>query len=143
MEPMVMLVNKIEKSEINPEKGNILKIFTTLIIAIDREDVYKQIADIAHDLQSMFILKKGKAMMTGVAGPQPSDQALCRAFATYTLDMGMKGEPMRTNDIPTIWEEKGGTIYKGELCPFFGKWFWSPIPKCSCSQQRCGETNKS
>ena len=138
MKPMIMLVQKMEKLETVPAKKNVFNIFTSLVSAIDKEEIYEQLAEIIQEVQSVFILKKETPFMTGVVGAPPETKALCKAYATHTADVAAKRDQMEMLSLPTIWEEKEGTVYKGDFCPLMGKWFWSPIAKCSCSQNKCG-----
>merc|ERR1719206_527365 len=128
----------MEKLETVPAKKNVFNILTSLVSAIDKEEIYEQLAEIIQELQSVFILKKKTPFMTGVVGAPPETKALCKVYATHTADVAAKRDQMEMLSLPTIWEEKEGTVYKGDFCPLMGKWFWSPIAKCSCSQNKCG-----
>jgi len=137
IKPIREMWTKIVKNETSTNNLKVLKLVTALMDAIERQEVLENVADIARDMQEMVILKKGMAMMTGVPGPPPDSDSLCKIYAGYVLDNSAKGGKRSKLDIPTAWVEKTGVIYKGELCPLSRRWFWTSIARCTCPQDMC------
>merc|ERR1719233_690773 len=117
MKPMIMLVQKMEKLETVQAKKNVMNILTSLASAIDKEEIYEQLAEIIQEVQSVFILNKETPFMTGVAGAPPDTKALCKAYAIHDMDVSAKSDKMDMLSIPTVWEEKENTVYKADFCP--------------------------
>lgn len=137
MKPLRELWTTIEKNETSTENKKVLKLVSAFMDAVNTEEVHENVADIARDVQEMVILKKSMAIMTGVPGPSPDRDSLCQLYARFALENSGKGGTRTKLEIPTAWLEKGGVIYKGELCPLSQKWFWTSVARCTCPKDMC------
>ena len=39
---------------------------------------------------------------------------------------------LRSRRFVLVWNKKGQGIFKVELCPLSGEWFWSKVAACAC-----------
>jgi len=137
IQPIKELWTEIEKNQTNTENLPILKLVSSMLDAIDTEEVHATVADIGRDIQGMVIMKKGMAVLTGTPGPAPDKENLCQLFANFAIENSLKGGARTELDLPTVWVEKSKVVYKGELCPLTRKWFWTSVARCSCSREMC------
>merc|ERR1712192_2536 len=124
--------------EDDSSKKNVLKIIGGLIEAIDKEDVYKLLADIIREIQGFVIFKKPMPMLTGVPGPSPTKKSLCLSYSAHSVaeENGRRGARVSLEP-PTVWMSKASTVYKAEFCQLTNRWFWTSVAKCSCARDSC------
>ena len=77
---------------------------------------------------------KPMPMMYGEPGATPSMEDFCIAFSTFVQNEVNKGKNPRTVlQTPTVWKKKEKAVYKVEMCPLSGSWYWSKVAVCSCN----------
>lgn len=88
----------------------------------------------------VMMMGKSLPMMGGVLGDSPSTEDLCLVYSSYIQQQASMKDKVRTKVmIPlTVWKKKEEGIFKVELCPFSGQWFWNKVAVCSCKDSMKG-----
>merc|ERR1712130_333230 len=143
MGPIRRLYNQLLDKEADTSKKNVLKVIGGLIDAIDKEEVYKLLADIIREIQGFVIFKKPMPMLTGVPGPYPTKKSLCLSYSAHSVaEENGRREARVSLEPPTVWTTKASTVYKAEFCQLTNRWFWTSVAKCSCARDSCPRKRK-
>jgi len=107
--------------------------------AFDNE-VKQNITKMLKRTQGVMMMGKSLPMMGGFLGDSPSTEDLCLVYSSYIQQQASMKDKVRTKVMipPTVWKKKEEGIFKVELCPFSGQWFWNKVAVCSCKDSMKG-----
>merc|ERR1711915_368157 len=97
---LMPIVKKMVKVAEESDEQDILLLAYNLLVSID-DDVIKSLSDLVKDIQGVALLGKGKAMMTGTAGPAPDKASLCASYMSFFTDDGEEREAGKRAEFPT------------------------------------------
>ena len=73
----------------------------------------------------------------GVMGDAPPTMDLCQVYASFIQEAASSQhkQPRQRLEVPTVWRQKPEGIFRADLCPLTGKWFWSKVAVCACKPE--------
>lgn len=98
--------------------------------------IQKTMVSILQRLQGAMVKGRPVPLLTGdgVMGEAPPTRDLCQVYASFIQEAAshIKRPPRQRLEVPTVWRQKPEGIFRADLCPLTGKWFWSKVAVCAC-----------
>jgi len=103
------------------------------------DEIKQNLTNMMKKIQGIKIMGKSMPRMSGSLGDGPTADDLCLAYSSFIqyqqrASAGGAKDKLRAKIEmpPTVWNKKGQGIFKVELCPLSGEWFWSKVAACAC-----------